>query len=93
METFVIYKYRAPGAPQNNDQTITSETKDLGQNELRADPHVVGETVTLVADDPDEFGEGPREYKVLSRWSVAGHFVRTGVPAPTLTVTVTDPDA
>ncbi len=93
METNIIYKYRAPGAPPSDDRTITTRTMDVNPNELLRAPHAVGETVTLAADDPEFLGGEPKEYIVLYRWPFLTQFVEPGGALSMLFVIVTDLDA
>ena len=94
METNIIYKYRAPGASPGDDVTITAVSMELDPRFAEEGiPHPVGETVTLQADDPDEFGEGPRDYEVLQRWPMMAQFGDTNMMMSLLFVIVTDPNA
>ena len=92
-ETNIIYKYRAPGASPDDDDTITAERVDLHPAELVATYHAVGESVTLQADDSTEYGEDPREYVVLQRNPVLTQSGDAGFSLSFLAIIVTDPDA
>ena len=93
----VVYKYLAPGASLANDIPITTATKVVNLGEAW-DLHPEGEIITLEADDPVEYGEGPKEYKVRYRFgpvTVAFESGESGEPGytlPTLLIVVTDPD-
>jgi len=93
----VVYKYLAPGAALANEIPITTATKVANLGEVW-DLHPEGEIITLEADDPVEYGEGPKEYKVRYRFgpvTVAFGSGESGEPGhtlPTLLIVVTDPD-
>ena len=57
--------------------------------------HPQGEIITLQADDPEEYGEGPKEYKVQYRFGP--RTFRFGdndyMTLLALLIVVTDPDA
>ncbi len=90
METNIIYKYRAPGAHPHDDTTITTSTTDVEPNEMMRNPHPVGEVISLRADDPNEYGEQPKEYVVLDRFPLLTQMGDSGYRMSALTVIVTD---
>ena len=92
----VVYKYLAPKASSTNDIhdiPITTTTKTLTLDEMLA-LHPRDEIITLLANDPEEYGEGPKEYKVQYR--LGPNLIGSrdhGVALWALFVIVTDPDA
>ena len=93
MQTNVIYKYRTPGTSPSNDTTITTKALDLTPNEVLIATHPVGELVTLQGDDPEEYGEDPKEYVVLNRIPLLTQIGESGYVLSMLLVVVTDPGA
>lgn len=61
METNIIYQYRVPRAAPGYETTITPAALDLNPNEVLTSYHMVGETITLQADVPKDYGEDPWE--------------------------------
>jgi len=90
----IVYKYLAPGATSDNDKPITTTTKTVNSEEV-LDIHPEGEIITLQADDPEEYGEGPKKYKVQYRFGPRmirfGDNVSRSFPA--LLIVVSDPEA
>ena len=63
----IVYKYLAPGATSDNPHPITTTTKTVRSEEFMH-IHPEGQIITLQADDPEEYGEGPKKYKVQYRF-------------------------
>jgi hypothetical protein len=93
MDTNIIYKYRAFGASPVDDATITTVPVNLNPNEMLNLPHPIGEIVTLQADDPEEYGEAPKEYVVLHRFPILTQSSEKGFSKWALLIIVTDSDA
>jgi hypothetical protein len=67
MDASVIYQYQAGGAEQGNVITIRSDTMDVDLNQFRTSPPMIGDTVTLQAEEEEAIevlGEEPEEYVV-----------------------------
>ncbi len=63
MKTYVIYRYHASGSFEAEDIKIESWSH-RPQEVLNLIPSQ-GDTLTLQSDYPEEYGEEPKEYKVL----------------------------
>jgi hypothetical protein len=93
METGVTYKYRAPRLPlhySDEDTVITSERMDVDVSRAMTHPHPIGEPVWLQAEDPEEFGEGVREYQVILRYPLFSQDAEHGTSLLGLDIIVTD---
>jgi hypothetical protein len=93
VETNIIYKYRDLDAPPGSETTITTKVLDLDPKEVLTSFHLNGQTITLEADDPDEHGDGSREYVILERHPLITQWGGSGAAASILFVVVTDADA
>jgi hypothetical protein len=92
VDTNIVYKHLAPGASSTNAITITTATRRIDSSEVQT-IYSVGEIVTLQADDPEEFGDEPKEYKVQYRFPILTQFGEFGFSLSVLLVVVTDPNA
>jgi hypothetical protein len=63
VKTYVIYRYQAPGSFEAED--IKTETWSRSPREVLSVIPSQGDTLTLQSDYPEEYGEEPKEYKVL----------------------------
>ncbi len=63
MNTYVLYKYRAPGSSQEVD--MKTETIPYEREKALYLIHSVGETFPLWPDHPEEHEHQPKESKVL----------------------------
>ncbi len=91
MKTYVIYRYQAPrsfGAEDMKTETWCRRPQEV----LNIIPSQ-GDTLTLQSDYPEEYGEEPKEYKVLechygsTQW---GHDLRTVTNIVIIIVTDSD---
>ncbi len=89
MDTVITYQYLTPGAPSPNNTTITTTTRRVGPDEAPT-LHLVGDVITLVADDPEVYGDQPREYEVRYRFPILVQFGDPGFSLSALLVIVTD---
>jgi hypothetical protein len=97
MDASVIYQYQAGGAEQGNVITVRSDTRDIDLNQFRTSPHMIGDTVTLQAEEEEEeaievLGEEPKEYVVSQCVHVLTQTAEHG-PGLTVYVGVADPDS
>lgn len=91
MELYINYKYRAPGAHLHEVTTITTTTMDVEDSEIWTNPHPVGDVIPLRADEPEKYGEQPKEYRVVQRIPMIAPTRDSGYSMAALTVIVTDP--
>ncbi len=90
MELDIIYKCCAPEEHPLDATTIKTATMDEEADEIRTNLHPVGEVIPLRADDPDEYGEQPKEYRVVQRAPLLAPSRDSGYSMAELTVIVTD---
>jgi hypothetical protein len=93
VELDIIYKYVAPEEHPLDATTIKTATMDIEDNEIRTNLHnlhPVGEVIPLRADDADEYGEPPKEYRVVQRAPLLAPSRDSGYSMAELTVIVTD---
>ena len=88
----IIYKYLAPGATSDNRKPITTTTKTVNFEEILT-IHPEGQIITLQADDPEEYGEEPKKYKVQYRFGPRAFRFGEYTSLLAMLVVVTDPDA
>lgn len=69
MDALVIYQYHAVGAKRGDETTIRSDEMDVDLNRMQTSTHMVGDTVTLQAEEEEEeaiekLGKDPKEYVI-----------------------------
>jgi hypothetical protein len=64
VKTYVIYRYQASGSFEAEDIKAETWNSRSPQEVLNLIPSQ-GDTLTLRSDYPEEYGEAPKEYKVL----------------------------
>jgi len=93
VELDIIYKYHAPDERPLDATTIATDTMDVEDSELWTNLHnlhPVGHVISLRTDDPDEYGEQPKEYVVVARCPLQAPIGDSGLLMAALTVVVTD---
>ena len=91
MEIDIIYKYHAPEERLLDATTIATATTGVEDNEIWTNLHPVGEVISFRADDPEEYGEKPKEYVVVERGTLQASIGYSGYSMAALIVFVTDP--
>ena len=91
MELDIIYKYFAPEERPLDATTIKTATMEVEDNQIWTNLHPVGQVISLRADDPDKFGEQPKEYRVVERAPLLAAIGDPGYAMAALTVIITDP--
>jgi hypothetical protein len=90
VETNVIYKYRDPAAPPGNESTLTTKIEDLNPYQVMTQFHPIGETITLEADNPQDYGDSSKVYVVVDRHPLLTQWGASGYTASILILVVTD---
>ena len=97
-EALVIYQYQTAGAGPGNKITIRSDEMDVNPNRAQTSPHMVGDTVTLQAEEEEEkaikmLGKDPKEYVVRKCMHTYSPQTPEQIPKRTVYVIVADPDS
>ena len=90
MELDIIYKCCAPEEHPLDATTIKTATMEVEDNQIWTNLHPVGQVISLRADDPNKFGEQPKEYRVVQRAPLLAPSRDSGYSMAELTVIVTD---
>ncbi len=93
MELDIIYKYHAPEERPLGATTIATATMEVEDSEIWTNLHnlhPVGHVISLPTDEPDEYGEQPKEYVVVARFPLQAPIGDSGLLMAALTVVVTD---
>jgi hypothetical protein len=64
MTTYVLYKYRAPGSAEDVEIKVETWPSRSPQEVVKLIPSV-GNNITLRSDYTEEYGEEPKDYKVV----------------------------